>query len=118
MKQAETIEIITTPKDMETILKDYHDSVFGGLFGVVETYSRIKKKFYWKGMKDYITKYIEKCEKCQKNKVSRHTRMQLYHTDLSRFPFEKIYIDMVGPLTMSALGNKYNLIMVDPVNKF
>lgn len=112
------ITIISKPKDMEIVLKDYHDSVFGGHFGVAKTYIRIKKHFYWKGMKRYITTYIANCAKCQRNKIGRATRMKLCETDLSHRPFENIYIDLVGPLPVTASGNKHILSMVDDLTRF
>lgn len=111
-------QIITDGKEKITILKDYHDSIFGGHFGSAKTYARIKRKFYWKGMKQFISSYIEKCVECQRNKVGRATRMHLCETDLSKKPFDKIYIDMVGPLPMSASGNKHILSMVDDLTRF
>lgn len=117
-ENANHVKHITRPPDMKIILKDYHDSMFGGHFGVVKTYSRIKKKFYWKGMKRYITQYIANCEICQKHKSGRSTKMQLCKTDLSRFPFEKVFIDIVGPLPMSASGNINILTMVDDLTRF
>lgn len=112
------ITIITRPRDKETVLKDFHDSVFGGHFGVTKTYDRIKKQFYWRGMKSYITKYIANCGKCQRNKVGRTTRMKLCETDLSDRPFDKVYIDLVGPLPVSGSGNKHILSMVDDLTRF
>lgn len=109
---------ITRPKDMETILKDYHDSVFGGHFGIAKTYDRIRRRFYWKGMKRYIAEYISNCQKCQRNKIGRATRMKLCETDLSHKPFDKIYIDLVGPLPETASGNKHILSMVDDLTRF
>lgn len=117
-EDSQPITLITEPKDMKTILKDYHDSVFGGHFGVAKTYGRIRNQFYWKGMKRYITNYIAKCGKCQRNKAGRATRMKLCNTDLSDRPFDKIYIDIVGPLPMSASGNKYILSMIDDLTRF
>lgn len=112
------ITIITKDNDMKAILQDYHDSVFGGHFGTAKTYSRIKKHFYWVGMKSYITEYIKHCIKCQTNKVGRATKMLLCETDLSKKPFDKIYIDMVGAVTMSASGNQYILSVIDDLTRF
>lgn len=107
-KLGNEIVIITLHKDMETILRDYHDSVFGDHLGIAKTYARIKKRFYWKGMKSYIAAYIGRCKQCQRNKGGRATKIPLCESDLSRNPFDKIYIAMVGPLPMSAADNKHN----------
>jgi len=36
---------------------------------VFKTYQRIKKGFYWKGIKNDIQKFIAKCPTCQQSKV-------------------------------------------------
>ena len=30
---------------------------------------QIKKNYWWSGIKNYIKKYIQRCMKCQQNKV-------------------------------------------------
>lgn len=112
------IENIVKPKERKIILKDYHDSIFGGHFGSAKTYAKIKRKFYWKGMKKDIEDYVKQCKKCQRNKTGRSTKMPVTFTTLSQKPFDKLYIDLVGPLPMSLSGNKYILSMVDDLTRF
>lgn len=42
---------ITDPKEIERILRDNHDHVLAGHQGVVKTYDKIKKQYYWNNMK-------------------------------------------------------------------
>jgi len=65
-------------------------------------------------MENYITKY----EFCQKNKTSRKTKMPLIITDTSSKSFEKCLLDIVGPLSVTTLGNKYLLTFQDDLTKF
>lgn len=70
-------------------------------------------------MKDDIAEFIKRCEKCQLAKAGRRTRMPLIITDISLKPFDKIYIDIVGPLPLTIPnGNKFILSMVDYLTKF
>lgn len=112
------IEEITEEKDKLEIMKAYHDGILGGHFGVCKTYQRIKTQYHWPGMKKYIEQYINKCEFCQKNKNVINTRMPLETTSVSENAFDKIYVDVVGPLPVSSDGNKYILSMVDDLTKF
>lgn len=111
-------EIITDKEEIDTILKDYHDSPMGGNFGYSKTYDKIKRKYKWANMKLDITSYIKNCKKCQMNKNSRSIKMPMVLVEESSKPFEKIYVDIVGPLPMSDMGNKYILSMVDDLTRF
>lgn len=93
------LDEIEDEEDKINILKDYHDSRFGGHFGVEKRHARLKRKFYWRGMKSYIRRYINICRKCQKYKQFRFTKMPLTITTVAQRPFEKNYIDIVGPHT-------------------
>ena len=73
-----------------------------------KTYERIKLFTTWPGMKQEIEDYIQKCEICQKNKITQHkVKMPLQITttpDVS----EKCCMDIEGPLTVTT-GHKYIL---------
>jgi hypothetical protein len=45
-----------------------HSSVVGGHSGTKATYQRIKKLFYWKGIKADAENYIRQCQICQQAK--------------------------------------------------
>ncbi|KAL0130261.1 hypothetical protein PUN28_002097 [Cardiocondyla obscurior] len=100
------------------ILKEYHDSPLGGHQGVNRTINRIKLHYNWPGMNKDIEKYIQKCENCQRNKLSRKTKMPLIITDTPGKPFEKCALDIVGPLPITTAGNKYVLTFQDLLTKF
>lgn len=117
-KHSHGIEEIETREEISEILKSYHDSVAGGHFGMTKTYDRVRRKFHWKGMKGDIRAYVKKCIKCQKNKAGRATKMPLKITGHADKPFDKIYVDIVGPLPVTANGNKYILSMTDDLTRF
>lgn len=41
------------------LLSSFHDSAIGGHSGTLATYHRIKKFFYWKGLKQDVVDYIQ-----------------------------------------------------------
>lgn len=113
-----TIIEITDEADKLEILHAYHDSPFGGHFGCNKTYERIKREYYWLGMKREVTEYVTKCIKCQLNKKTRATKMPLQITQVSQAPFEKIYIDIVEGLPETNRGNNVILSMIDDLTRF
>lgn len=108
-----------TSKEKLDILKEMHESPIGGHCGMSKTYKRLKHFITWEGMKRDVEDYIQKCEKCQKNKMTQcHTRLPLTITDTPSIVFEKCTIDLVGPLNISMTGNRYILTVQDDLSKF
>lgn len=122
--EAQKIKATSYPEELHKseeiaeILRAHHDSILGGHFGANKTFNSIKKKYTWKGMKRDILKYVSGCEKCQKNKQSIATKMPLQIVGVSKQPFDKVFVDIVGPLTTTNSGNKYIISMVDDLTRF
>jgi hypothetical protein len=106
-------------KEKLEILKELQESPIGGHDAVNKTYKRLKHFISWEGMKRDVEECIQKCEECQKNKMTQcHTRLPLSITDNPSTVFEKCTIDIVGPLSPSMTGNRYILTVQDDLSKF
>lgn len=114
----ENIRDNLTTSEIQEILKEFHVTSLGGHEGVNKTFNRIKQYYKWKNMFKDIQKYVRSCEQCQKNKCSRHTKLPMIITTTSKVPFEKIFLDIVGPLNQSDNNNKYVLTFHDDLTKF
>ena len=53
----------------QKILMELHTSPLGGHSGFLKTYHRVKKEFFWDGLKSDIKKFVAECLVCQQNKV-------------------------------------------------
>lgn len=111
------VQFLTDKNDIETILKDCHEAPLGGHQGIKRTYERLRRQYNWKGMLTDITKYIKKCSLCQKNKISKISKMPMVISDVAKKPFEKIYMDIVGPLPTTYNGNIYILTFEDDLTR-
>ena len=101
------------------ILNQFHYSLIGGHLGINKTLKRIKHNYNWLGMRKDVEEFIKNCESCQKNKISnKHTRQPLAITSTASRPFEKIFLDIVGPLTPTFSGNNYILTMMCDLTKY
>ena len=70
-------------------------------------------------MKQDIQESIKACESCQRKKLKRQKgREPMKITDTPRKAFDKIQIDIVGPLPISERGNKYILTVQDCLKKY
>lgn len=50
------------------VIEEHHSTPSAGHQGILKTYHRIKKSFYWVGMKEDIQSFVTECGTCQQNK--------------------------------------------------
>lgn len=114
-------DILIHPKDEEIqiILKENHSNPTSGHSGYHRTYNRIKHQYKWPHMKKDIKNFIKTCESCQRNKLVRKKNIKpMEVSTTSSHPIEKIFLDIVGPLTLTEDGNKYILTLQDDLTKY
>lgn len=106
--------------EIPKILKENHDIPIAGHLGSARMFSRIKERFSWKNMRSDIENYIKQCPSCQTNKALRQiNRAPMVITSTSTSPFERLALDIVGPLPESGTAKlKYILTMQDDLTKF
>jgi hypothetical protein len=112
-------EVEYTEEEKLDILKQFHDSRLGGHLEINKTIKKIQKQFKWRGMKTDIKTYTKNCTSCQKNKINNKKIQQpMAITSTTSKPFEKIFLDIVGPLTTTLSGNTYILKMQHDLTKY
>lgn len=101
------------------LLQEMHECPIGGHLGIQRTYERLKLYVSWPNMFRDIESYIRKCTICQVNKQTLpKTRAELQITDTQNEPWNKIYLDIVGPFSTSEKSNKYLLTCQDNLSKY
>lgn len=106
------------PEEIQDVIKEFHENPIYGHRGVTGTHLRIKDKYIFKNMRRIVARYINRCETCQKNKISRSTRMPLKLTTTPPYPFFRITMDVLGPLSETHKQNKYILVIQDELSKY
>ena len=105
--------------ERRNIIQENHDSLIGGHEGVTKTYKRIREKFFWENMKTHVQEYIQLCRGCQLKKLVRvKTKQPMVITDTPGAAFDKISMDIVGPLPITEGGNQYILTIQDLLTKY
>lgn len=95
-------------KTIDEILKTYHQSIFGGHPGFERMKCSIQKIYHWPGMTKDIKEFIKNCSTCELSKITVHTKNPMVITTSASEPFQKIYIDIVGPINpVSIHENRY-----------
>lgn len=106
-------------KDRDKIFLELHNSAIGGHRGVSKTFNRIRTYYYWENLKQDIQRRIQQCLECQLKKLVRlKTKQPMVITDTPGTVFDKIAMDIVGPLSRTKNNNEYILTMQDQLSKF
>jgi len=99
--------------DQEEIIRYVHDLAHSGKR---RTLDKIKELYWWPGMMNHVTDYIESCDSCQRDTKPKH-KNPLNPIAVSG-PFEIVGIDHVGPLTKSKKGFEYIIVAQDYLTKW
>jgi hypothetical protein len=95
-----------------------HTSALGGHSGVLGTYQKIKKLFYWPKMKADITRYIQVCSVCQQAKSERvKLPGRLQPLPIPPEAWHTVSLDFIEGLPVS---NSFDtiLVIVDKFSKY
>lgn len=101
------------------IIRDNHASIIGGHKGVTKTYRRIRQQYQWPRMKEDVSKFIRNCKNCQLKKLVRvKPKQPMTLTDTPGAAFDKVSMDIMGPLPQTVTDNRYILTIQDLLTKY
>ena len=98
------------------IIEGYHHQ--NSHVGFERTYNTVRRAYYWPNLYSELHDIIVSCQECQKSK--KNPRMK--HVPLTPIPceslFDRVHVDLVGPLVTSPEGYKYILTIVESFSRF
>ena len=110
----ENLQLVIPEKYREQILKMGHDISFSGHTGVGATLQRITTHYYWPGVNDDVKRYVQSCALCQrKSNRPNLAPVTLGTMPIIGTPFERVAVDIVGPLNLTKKKNMYILTLID-----
>ncbi|KAJ4756090.1 polyprotein [Rhynchospora pubera] len=100
------------------LVEEVHSTSIGGHSGVLGTYQRIKKMFYWPGMKETVKEFVKTCERCQLNKGEHVAGPGLLQpVPIPEGAWQGISMDFITKLPRSE-GKTAILVIVDRFTKY
>ena len=97
--------------EVEPVLYMMHKHPTAEHLGTDAMYYKIIERYYWDQMYRDIKEYVKTCEECQKRHKGRR-KEPLHPIQIGR-AFERIGIDLVGPLLITDLNNQYIIVATD-----
>ena len=105
---------LVIPASLQTAVLEHYHGRLSSHEGAAKTIPRVASMFWWKGMTKDIRRWIMACLTCRKRKKPRPWKAGKMGTMMSTYPFQRLAIDIVGPLPVSTDGNEYILTMICP----
>ena len=100
------------------VLYALHDSPSAGHLGVSKTLEKVRRRFYWHGMREDLENHIGRCGPCAEvNDPSKLPKAPLINIT-SGHPLQRVAIDIVGPTPRSSSGHEWLLVVSDHFTKF
>lgn len=110
---------IENKDDRKVILNDFHLLPTSGHAGVRRMINNIKKYYYWTGLDQDVRAFVQKCDKCQKQKhANKYVKEPMVITTTAHSAFEKIMLDIVGPLDKDYSNYSYILTLQCELTKY
>ena len=111
--------IIPEDRALKTrVLYEMHDSRLAGHMGMAKTEELVTRLFWWKGIREDVTAYVNDCVVCQLSKTATTAPAGLLQPiPIPENRWECVTMDFVGPLPRTTRGHDCILVVVDKLTK-
>ena len=114
-----TVEQLVLPQECRgTVLELAHKIPLAGHMGKNKTAQRILQRFYWPSLFKDTAEYCRTCAECQKTSKRKGRPAPLIPLPVMEEPFQRIAMDIVGPLPRSRSGKRYVLVICDYATRY
>ncbi|XP_024117097.1 uncharacterized protein LOC112138718 [Oryzias melastigma] len=113
------VKRLMVPRDVrDTILSLGHSIPWAGHMGKNKTLACIQRWFHWPGLQKDVTNFCKSCPQCQKTSSRFPSKALLQPLPIISTPFERLGMDIVGPVKRSKYGNRFMLVITDYATKY
>ena len=117
--ESEHWKLFVPPGLRKDVLYAAHDTPSSSHGGIVKTLERVRQSFYWPGLVTDVKNYITKCQVCKTTKSPTHVlKPPMGGSIRTERPFQRLYVDFIGPFPRTRSGNIGMLIILDHFSKF
>uniref|UniRef100_A0A669EUZ0 Gypsy retrotransposon integrase-like protein 1 n=1 Tax=Oreochromis niloticus TaxID=8128 RepID=A0A669EUZ0_ORENI len=112
-------EAIALPQALRhKVMELGHSVPWAGHLGFHKSLYRIASRFVWPGMYTQLQQFCKSCQICQLTLNKGVARVHLQPLPVIDTPFERIGMDVVGPLERSSSGSRYILVICDYATRY
>jgi transposase InsO family protein len=112
-------EKIVVPMEFQKeIMVRYHDHKLAAHMGIEKTLANIRNKYFWPKMARDVRIHVTNCLICAKRKAAKVCKAPLQPFPVAEYLWQRVAMDIVGPVTESYRGNKYILVLMEYVTRY
>lgn len=118
-RQIGLVKQLVVPQDAREVVLHLSQSIpWAGHLGKKKTTARTKRHFFWSGLEADVAQYSKSCPDCQKVSIKRPLRVPLQPLPVISTPFERLSMDIIGPVEKSCTGNRFLLVITDYATRY
>merc|ERR1711893_365423 len=113
-------KVVVPSKYREEVTRLAHESIMSGHQAKARTYDKVASQFYWPNMYNDVGEYVRTCDICQRTtQKGRVTEVPLGKVPLIEEPFQRVAMDLVGPIyPASDRGKRFILTIIDYATRY
>ena len=100
-----------------TVAQSAHYSPSSGHLGVDKTLSRLQEVAWWPSIVKDVTQMVKSCDICIRSKPRAGVTAPVHPLPVEEC-FGRVHFDLMGPLPVTANGNRYIFTAIDAATKF
>ncbi|XP_076146551.1 uncharacterized protein LOC143131060 [Alosa pseudoharengus] len=117
-QQGSVLQLVVPQAARDIVLQLGHAVPWAGHLGRHKTTARIKRHFHWPSLYRDVAQFCKSCPECQITSANLPSRAPLQPLPIISTPFERLGMDIVGPVEKSKAGNRYMLVITDYATKY
>ncbi|XP_067281115.1 uncharacterized protein [Pseudorasbora parva] len=114
----EGTQLVVPKTYRKEVMELAHSIPWSGHLGFMKTLMRIAKRFFWPGMYVEVKEFCKACPECQLAAGRKPSVAPLVPIPAVNVPFERIGVDVVGPVEKSQKGNRFILVICDYATRY
>ena len=95
-----------------------HGGALGGHLGFDKIYPVAKARYFWVGMAGDFKRFLKSCHLCAQIKPLPHRNTMPLNQEIASRPWERLAMDVLGPMEETSRGNKFCLVVQDYFSKW
>uniref|UniRef100_K7EX43 Gypsy retrotransposon integrase-like protein 1 n=1 Tax=Pelodiscus sinensis TaxID=13735 RepID=K7EX43_PELSI len=116
--QTEVTQLLVPARFRRRVLDLAHANPWAGHLGREKTLQRITQRFFWPGIYKEVRDFCESCPDCQKTGQGGVPKAPLVPLPVVEVPFDRVALDLVGPLERSRRGHQYIMVIIDYATRY
>jgi hypothetical protein len=106
LKRGSQIVVPDDDKLRSLLISEFHNSMYGGHFGIARTRAAVGRLFWWESLDSDLTKFVSSCVAYRRNKARCHKPYGLLQPlPVLEKPWHTVTFDFILKLPKTSQGN-------------